>query len=144
MTTSAAGTRLDWDDHAEAQQLAPEQVTVTLPAGEPLLTSNQRHHWQAKARLTKALRTTTAWIAKAQGVGPVDGPVRITAVIHPKTARRFDPHNYQPSVKAAIDGLVDAGVFPDDDSKVVHAVTFEAGPKNPDGWTIRLVIEAVA
>ncbi|MFC7739662.1 hypothetical protein ACFQXA_00090 [Nocardiopsis composta] len=53
--------------------------------------------------------------------------MRITAVVHPKTNRRFDPHNYQPSVKAMIDGLVDAGLLPDDNSEVLTEVAFVAG-----------------
>lgn len=40
--------------------------------------------------------------------------------------RMPDIGNCYPAVKAAIDGIVDAGVVPDDDSRYVHALTFLA------------------
>jgi len=39
--------------------------------------------------------------------------VRVTFGVR-DPGRRRDPHNYMPTVKAIIDGLVDAGVWPDD------------------------------
>ena len=38
--------------------------------------------------------------------------------------RRSDVGNVYPAAKAAIDGLVDAGVIPDDNDRYVEAITF--------------------
>lgn len=117
-------------------------VIVALPP-LPWLNSNQRMHWAVKARLTRQIRDTAAWVTKSLSEKPMDA-VEITAVIHPKTARRFDPHNLQPSVKAAIDGIVDAGLIADDDASRLLETSFRAGEKDPSGARIDLIVREVA
>lgn len=63
---------------------ATRSVVIDVPAGE-WLTSNGRYHWASRARRTRALRVRAAIAANAY-----------------------------PAVKACIDGLVDAGILPDD------------------------------
>lgn len=88
---------------------------VELPPGMELLNSNHRVHHYRRARIVKALRTAAK--EAAAGLPALDAlaPVRIIAVVHPRDRRRRDPANWYPSVKAAVDGLVDAGVLRDDD-----------------------------
>lgn len=117
-------------------------VTVAIPT-MPYLNSNQRLHWRTKARKTKAIREAAAWATKALREQPMER-VEITAVIHPKTNRRFDPHNLQPSVKAAIDGIVDAQLIADDDFSRVVSVAFVAGAKDPAGARIDLIVKEVS
>lgn len=116
-------------------------VTVALPPMS-YLNSNQRLHWATKARRTRAIRDAAAWATKALRQAPM-GAVEITAVIHPKTNRRFDPHNLQPTVKAAIDGIVDARLIADDDSSRLVSVAFRAGEKDPAGTRIDLIVKEV-
>lgn len=116
-------------------------VTVALPR-LPRLNSNQRLHWATKARRTRLIRDTAAWVATSLREAPMER-AEITAVIHPKTAARFDPHNLQPTVKAAIDGIVDAGLLPDDDAKRVVSVAFVAGEKTATGPRVDLVVTEV-
>ena len=79
------------------------------------ITLNQRHHWAAHARLVKEWRTAGMLYARKARIGPQ--PRSRIAVTLPVTGRRRrDPHNWTPTVKAIIDGLVDAGVWPDDNS----------------------------
>ncbi|MFE7609227.1 hypothetical protein [Streptomyces celluloflavus] len=89
--------------------------TVELPPGMELLNSNHREHHYRRARIVKALRAAAK--EAADGLPALDalGPVRIIAVVHPRDRRRRDPANWYPAVKAAVDGLVDAGVLQDDD-----------------------------
>jgi len=117
-------------------------ITVSLPH-MPYLNSNQRLHWATKARRTKAIRDAAALITRNLRQAPMDA-VEITAVVHPKTARRFDPHNLQPTVKAAIDGIVDAQLIADDDSSRLVSVAFKAGEKDPTGTRIDLIVKEVA
>jgi crossover junction endodeoxyribonuclease RusA len=89
---------------------------VTLPAGMKLLNANDRTHWRTRARITKALREAAEKSALDVQIPPLDRAT-IEAVLHPHDKRRRDAHNWYPSFKAAIDGIVDAGVLPDDNGK---------------------------
>lgn len=95
---------------------------VALPAGMKLLNANDRVHWRTRARITKALREAAEKSALDAHIPPQER-ISIQAVLHPHDKRRRDPHNWYPSFKAAIDGVVDAGVIPDDDGK--HLISIE-------------------
>lgn len=91
------------------------------------LNSNQRLH-----RMVVADRT--AYIREAAGLAfrhrkPVQPPVNAVAVIHTPTNGRFDPPNAWPTVKAMLDGMVDAGVLPDDNHKCIPFTGFKRGAK---------------
>lgn len=101
--------------------------TLHIPAPEAWLSSNDRWHWAKRARVTKAWREAAAWRAIA-GKLPIGlSRVSITASVHRADNRRADAHNRLPTIKAAIDGLVDAGVIPDDNDSIVSALTIVAG-----------------
>lgn len=87
--------------------------TITL-SGLRWLNSNQRPHPLEKARLTRAIREAAAEAARQVGL-PGLGAALVLGYVHPTSRRRMDPANWWPSFKAALDGLVDAGVVPDDD-----------------------------
>lgn len=93
---------------------------VFLPPAR-LMSMNDRDHWRAKAKMTKlwraaahnALRQSPEVQAKAYS-RPTRSPSIVHIVFPVRDRRRRDPHNYYPTVKAIVDGLVDAGVWPDD------------------------------
>lgn len=96
-------------------------MTATLTLNIPrhvLLTANQRLHWAEKSRRTRQLRDLAYWAARAQQGRrePFPGRVRCVVDIAYPDARRRDEHNFMPTCKAAIDGLVDAGWMVDDSS----------------------------
>lgn len=80
---------------------ATRSVVIDVPADE-WLTSNGRYHWAQKARRTRALRVRAALAARAARI-PSMVRARITVHVHGRA-------------RALIDGLVDAGVLPDDDA----------------------------
>lgn len=87
-----------------------------IPA-EPLsLNKSNKLHWAERRRLTdpwKHLAWATALNAHlAHAVQ--ETPCVVTVHIPFRTRARRDPHNYVPVVKAVVDGLVKAGVWPDD------------------------------
>ena len=88
---------------------------ISFPAPAKLINLNGREHWSVKARLTKAWRTAAYYEAVAAGVKRL-GPSVVTVTLPVQTAHKRDPHNFVPTVKAIVDGLVDAGVWPDDNS----------------------------
>lgn len=104
--------------------------TVTVGAPGPFATTNQRHHWSVRNKITQAWRTAAAWQARADRLKPVAGPVHIEAQICRADSRRFDLDGHAPTVKACVDGLRDAGVLPEDDTRHVPSLTLTAGPKS--------------
>ncbi len=110
----------------------PRTYTVTFPAGLELLNANGRTHWRHRHRVTAMLRETAAWLARVQHIPPL-ARARIVAVYEPPDSRRRDAPNWYPSFKAAIDGLVDAGVLPDDSDRYVTALEMRCGEPCPRG-----------
>jgi crossover junction endodeoxyribonuclease RusA len=102
------------------------QWRIDIPRDTPLLTANQRLHWAARARRTKNLRETTAWLARAQHIPPLGQVYLLGEYVAPHKVsrnqpdkRKFDPNNWQDTAKACCDGIVDAGVVEDDDHEHV-------------------------
>lgn len=91
------------------------QWVVTV-AALPWLNANQRLHHHRRADNTAKIREAAGWAAKAAGV-PHLGEVFVLGYFHPPAEwARWEPANFYPSFKAAVDGaLVDAGVVTDDD-----------------------------
>ena len=87
---------------------------VELPSGMDLLNANQRMHWRKRSPRTKAIREAAALIARQEKI-PTLARAHIVGEFRPPDRRRRDVANLYPSFKAAIDGLVDAAVLPDDD-----------------------------
>lgn len=107
-------------------------------------TSNSRLSWQAKASKTKQVRELAGWrsrLAQAKQELPPERPawseVRpcdlLVEVAYPVRAGRVDPANASPMVKAILDGMVDAGVFADDNSRVIETVAYMAHDKKLHG-----------
>ena len=116
-------------------------LTIALDVPAALwLTANGREHWREKARRTKALRTL-AYAHCMPRTTRFDGPVDVTATISYPTARRADPANASPTVKAVLDGIVDAGLLADDDHRHVPRVTFERGSDTKTRGLYRVCID---
>lgn len=96
-------------------------AAVVNVARANLLTANQRMHWAQKSRRTRNLRELAAWSAHHEANAPsYEKRVRIVVGVAYPDARRRDVHNLMPTVKACIDGLVDAGWLTDDSDKYLQ------------------------
>lgn len=106
--------------------------TIRLPYARPPLSLNDRMHWAAKSRLTREVRALTALRARQAGIPALEA-VRIVLHWVPRDGRRRDTDNPFPTLKAAIDGVRDAGVVPDDSSEFVtsRVVIDPPDPKDP-------------
>lgn len=97
-----------------------QQSTFTIPLifTKPPLNMNQRLHWARKAKLTKAIRTEAFIRCRAARIPRAK---HLTVQLHyqPRDNRRRDPSNLMPTQKALVDGIVDAGVVPDDTPQYV-------------------------
>lgn len=113
--------------------------TFTISKDE-WISSNGRYHHMVLANRVRLLREGAYWAAK--GDTPIPHPVHVTAEIGYPTARRADPPNAYPTVKALIDGLIDAQILPDDNSNIITKTSFTRSeiraPKNCHTITIHI------
>ena len=112
-------------------------LTIVLDQREDWLNANDRSHWARKARITRYWRDLTATKARQAGASDM-GRVHVTATFHKPTSRRYDPANLYPTVKACVDGLVDAGVVRDDDHRHVVGPDMRAGEPGPRRITLTI------
>lgn len=117
-------------------------ITFRQPC--PLMSMNDRAHWSVRAREARQWRNATHIAARhaintsAPGFNPIPLPPSIVTVVLPvPDRRRRDPHNYFATVKPIIDGLVDAGLWPDDTPEWV--TTAEPTLQVKPGWEGNLV-----
>ncbi|WP_051485544.1 hypothetical protein [Nocardioides sp. J54] len=115
-------------------------LTFSIPA-DLWLSANQRLHWAPRAKRTKALRELGYFTAKARRAPRFDVAHVAAFIGYPRNGKA-DPANAAPTIKALIDGITDAGVFPDDDSTHVIGPTYLRDPKpeTPGCYSVRLVI----
>lgn len=105
---------------------------LRLPYERPPLSLNQRLHWAAKARLTKQVRERVAWLCLAEHLPRGLDRIEVLLVVHPKDRRRRDGDNYVATLKPCLDGLVDHGLVPDDNSDHVRFGVVIAGVDRAD------------
>lgn len=103
----------------------------------PPLNANQRLHWAAKATKTREIRSAAMWAAHAIRPRPSRVTVQLVWVVTDR--RRRDSDNIYPTFKAMCDGLVDAGIVPDDTPEYMNKL----GPiiRYEPGGTARLELE---
>ena len=106
--------------------------TIRLPYTTPPLTLNGRMHWATKARITREVRGYV-WGTSHRDVPECDS-IHVTLVYVPRDKRGRDRDNLVATLKPCIDGLVDAGIVPDDTPDFVSwepPVIAEPDPKDP-------------
>lgn len=81
-----------------------------------ILTANQRLHWAQKARTTISLRDIGRVTARYPQLVPYRR-AHLTVRVGWPDKRRRDVANIAPTIKALVDGIVDAGLLPDDDDR---------------------------
>ena len=98
-----------------------QSITFETPA-KPWSTNQERrmHPMERHKRVTAWKDATRDAWEEAHGHRAVDGFVVVHIVIPFTQRRRRDPHNYCGTVlKACIDGLVQAGLVPDDNADLL-------------------------
>ena len=118
-----------------------DQIIIEVPNVEWLSANDRVQHWAYRAYRTKELRTRGYWAAKQAHLGSHQ-VVHVAAWIQYPRGGRADPANAAPTVKALVDGLVDAGMLPDDDSTHLVGPDYrrEPGCRQNGTHRIRLVI----
>ena len=112
--------------------------TLTVQSELPFLNLNQRMHWAKKAQLTKHWRRLAMVNAMAADLPRNLNRVHIIAHVTKPTNRQYDVHNLLPTLKAAIDGLVDYGLIPDDTNQHLVGPDLRQGDKGPAAVVITI------
>lgn len=106
-------------------------------AARPWTTNAERKHghWAARASLVSEWRTAFRLLAHH---GPAFTWVHVTAEPWQKGGRLQDTGACHPAVKAAIDGIVDAGLLPDDSPEYVRMITYLAPQRGKDALVLHV------
>jgi crossover junction endodeoxyribonuclease RusA len=110
-----------------------------------LLSLNGRDHWASRHRRSQALKQA-AWALAKQAKIPPLGRVAVIVEYRPPDRRHRDAENICiTSAKAAIDGIVQAGVLPDDECpRYVSRIACTIGEPYPKGMLVLYLIEVGA
>lgn len=107
-------------------------LNLIIPQSRPLSLNDSpsmsRGARMGRANLIKQIREDTTWLCKAGRV-PTCQRVRVTLICEPadlnakghRSRPRRDPINLTPTLKVVQDGIVDAGVVPDDTPKYMES-----------------------
>lgn len=103
-----------------------------LKALNMVINSNDRYHQTDKAKVTKRIRVFAYWHTltskdKTRGAFSPSNPCEVTVTVYSPTKSKLDPPNLYPTVKAIIDGMTDAGIWTDDNHKVIKKLSFVYG-----------------
>ena len=93
--------------------MSAREWTVTIPAPGAWLNANGRRDRRYLVSTIKAWRDAAHVHARAAKL-PKLARVHIVAHLRFTDRRARDVHNYFPTIKAVVDGLVDHGLIPDD------------------------------
>lgn len=114
------------------------QLHINRPA--PWLNLNERLHWAEKSRRTRQWRQAAAIYARSAKL-PHLHRVQIEAFICFPDRRRRDVHNWMPTVKAIVDGLVDYGLIPDDSDANLIGPDLRTGEPHRVGQVVLTIEE---
>ena len=107
---------------------------ITMPIPPLALRPNGRSHWRVKAKATKLFRGM-AYLRSGQSIGKAVPPRWAKATVqcdfYFKTVRHLDPDNAIASMKAAFDGMADAGFVGNDRNLWPLRPTMHKDAKNP-------------
>jgi crossover junction endodeoxyribonuclease RusA len=120
------------------------EYRIDLPWSLPPLSMNDRGHWAPKARKVREVREAGCWLARQAKLGR-SRKVRFELHYQPAVKRRADGPNLMATQKPLVDGLVDAGVIPDDTAEfLVEAMpTIHEPVKGEPGrmWLVVTVLD---
>lgn len=117
--------------------------TFQLPIEKPM-SMNDRLHWAEKGRQTKEIRDAVHMLCRSKRV-PKCQKISVHLVWFPgPLIRRRDPLNLVATLKAVEDGVVQAGVVPDDTPEFVTSVMPRIGVSPVPKGQIYVTIERLA
>lgn len=96
-------------------------VSFFIPAPtKPMLSNRPFKNWGYKQAVVRQWQDATMNAATAAGVSYVPLPARCIYAVQRPTNILYDPANWMPTVKAAIDGLVHTWVLEEDNKDLLQ------------------------
>lgn len=117
-------------------------LIIHIPCQLTTLNKERNQFWANRHTATKTARQLAWAVTKQTKHPPITTPVHITATPHQTTNPLADPGAHYPTIKATIDGLVDAKLIPNDTGKHIHSITLNA-PQPAENEGITLTITTV-
>jgi crossover junction endodeoxyribonuclease RusA len=97
-------------------------------------------HWSKRAKVTKETRERFFWLAKEEGIPKlIKAQIDVVPLTKNSGGPTADVGACYPAAKAAIDGLVDAGVIEDDNDRYITKICFYAAVNSKHNG-LRIVI----
>lgn len=121
---------------------AAREWTLDIPRPDEWISANHREHHMVRAAKTKAWRQAAQAHARAARI-PALTRATVLAEGCAATNHRRDVDRIALTVKACLDGLTDAGIWPDDNHEHVTQVTYREGPRVTGLARLRLTITEV-
>lgn len=118
-------------------------IEVWIPKATDWLNSNQHipNHGHRNA-IVQAWKTA-GYVAARNGKLPALQQAHVWCyLVKNPGGGRWDPGNWYPTAKAILDGMVQAGLLPDDDHKHLTGPDMRHGGVSRDNPGLRIVIEA--
>lgn len=108
-----------------------------------VINSNDRFHFHKKARMTSQLKSLAHYEAITFNGIPFSEkkPCNVHVIVYSPTKSKLDPPNLYPTVKALIDGLTVAGIWTDDNHKIIQLMTFKYGGLSNKKGHYKIVLE---
>lgn len=115
-------------------------LELFVPAPCDWISANAREHWAPRAKRTRWWRHAAGIVAR-NSRARIGERVDVQFDFHkaPGPNRRWDPANLAPTGKAILDGIVDAEILADDDTRHVRYVAYaDGGRRDRPGVTITI------
>lgn len=115
---------------------------IVTPFTRPPMSANdqRRAHYHQQAKAKKEVGDVVAWIARRQGLKQLR-PCIVTVIWYAPDKRRRDTDSLGFFLKAALDGLIKVGVWPDDHSDWVVETRLSIDKTHTDNPRIEIILE---
>ena len=111
---------------------ASEPITLEIPKLADWLNLNQQLHWAPRNKRAQAWRNGAHIYARKHRLPKNLQHVRIDAYVWKSSKRTYDPHNLMATLKPVVDGLVDYGLIPDDNTLHLDGPFIHHGGYGPE------------
>lgn len=114
--------------------MAVTSWTLEIVAPCEWINANGRDHWRVRNQRTQLWRNA-AHVYAQQARLPRSrlDHITIEALLHFRDNRHRDAHNYMPTLKAIVDGLVDHGLIRDDSTEHLTGPDIRMGGQRVEG-----------
>ncbi|WP_136314442.1 hypothetical protein [Actinomyces procaprae] len=105
--------------------VAPVWEASIVLGADQVISANDHRHWRYRHARAKSIRSVAEQTARFTRAPRLERARIVIEILFPDRRRR-DTHNLMATAKPIVDGLVDAGLLPDDDARHLVGPHLEA------------------